>query len=331
VTGPRPLLALRALGLGDALTGVPALRGLRRLVAPAPLVLAAPGVIGRWMVEMDVVDGYVETPDLDAPPPGRVLGPHDAVDLHGNGRPSRDLLQRGGATCITDFALGGPPWCTDEHEVDRWCRLARSMGASCGREDLRLRPRPLSASGDYVVVHAGAASGSRRWPAGRWAAVIQALAADGWRVVLTGAATERGLCEQVRTLSGVGACCDTAGRLSLPALADVVGGAALVLCGDTGVAHLATALAVPSVLLFGPVSPAAWGPAIDPDLHRVIWHGDGHGDPHGTTPDPHLLEVQVPEVVAEARALLNLQDDNERLSRRRTRSSPAASEGPGTM
>jgi hypothetical protein len=327
VTGTRPLLALRALGLGDALTGVPALRGLRRLVAPEPLVLAAPEVIGRWMVELDVVDAYVATPDLHAAPPGRALGPHDAVDLHGNGRPSRDLLRRGGATRVTGFELGGPAWRADEHEVDRWCRLAASMGASCGRQDLRLRPRPPRPDGEHVVVHPGAASESRRWPADRWAAVVRALAADGRHVVLTGAAAEHGLCEQVRTLGGLHPTRDTSGRLTLPELAGLVGGAALLLCGDTGVAHLATALAVPSVLLFGPVSPAAWGPAIDPDLHQVIWHGDGHGDPHGRTPDPHLLEVQVPEVVAAARAMLGPVAG---VSRRRTTSSAAASAGPGT-
>jgi hypothetical protein len=45
-------------------------------------------------------------------------------------------------------------------------------------------------------------------------------------------------------------------------------------------------------------------------LHRVLWHplpGDpGPGDPHGTTPDPRLLAVEVPEVVAAAQDLLGL-------------------------
>ncbi len=171
------------------------------------------------------------------------------------------------------------------------------------------------------MLHPGAASGSRRWPPERWAEVAHLVAELGRPVVLTGSAAERGLCEQVRALSGSAALQDTAGRLSLPALSELVGGAALLFSGDTGVAHLATALAVPSVLLFGPVSPDAWGPAIDPDLHRVIWHGDGRGDPHGSTPDPHLLMVQVPEVVDAAAGLL---------SRRRTTSSPAGSAGRGT-
>ena len=62
------------------------------------------------------------------------------------------------------------------------------------------------------------------------------------------------------------------------ALTDLVRGAALVLGGDTGIAHLATALATPSMVLFGPVPPRWWGPLIDPHLHHVLWHGDPDAD-----------------------------------------------------
>ena len=83
----------------------------------------------------------------------------------------------------------------------------------------------------------------------------------------------------------------------------LVAAAALVLCGDTGVAHLATAYRRPSVVLFGPVSPALWGPPArtSPDgsvLHRVLWHGDGNGDPWGADLDPALEKITVDEVRA---------------------------------
>src|SRR5262245_49266879 len=76
---------------------------------------------------------------------------------------------------------------------------------------------------------------------------------------------------------------------NLPDLAGLVAGAGRVVCCDTGVGHLATALGRPSVLVFGPASPARWGPPPGP-LHRVLWSGRT-GDPLSDRPDPGLLEI----------------------------------------
>jgi ADP-heptose:LPS heptosyltransferase len=62
-----------------------------------------------------------------------------------------------------------------------------------------------------------------------------------------------------------------AGRTDVGELAALVAGARLVVCGDTGVGHLATGYGTPSVLLFGPNPPAIWGPLVDLDRHRVLW------------------------------------------------------------
>jgi ADP-heptose:LPS heptosyltransferase len=89
----------------------------------------------------------------------------------------------------------------------------------------------------------------------------------------------------------------------LAALARLVAGAGRVACADTGVAHLATALRVPSVVLFGPTPPAEWGPPPDKrDRHRVLWAGR-RGDPNGLAPDPGLLEIEPAAVSAELAAL----------------------------
>jgi ADP-heptose:LPS heptosyltransferase len=311
-TDSEPVLVLRAIGLGDALTGVPALRGLRRRFAPRPVLLAAPAALGRWMTDLDVVDGYVPTRDLDDQPPGLALGPHDAVDLHGNGSLSRDLLTAARPRQVLSFAPPDPAaevpqtwveWTPSEHEVHRWIRLVAAWGAEATPDDLRLRARPdTAASSGRVIVHPGAAYGSRRWPVDRFAEVARVLAEQGHDVVVTGGPTERILCAEVAERAGLPLTATTAGTLELPQLAGLVRDAALVVCGDTGIAHLATALAVPSVLLFGPVAPSAWGPVIDLDLHTVLWHGDGTGDPHGAEADPHLLQITPDEVLAAADA-----------------------------
>ncbi|MCY1158218.1 MAG: glycosyltransferase family 9 protein [Citricoccus sp.] len=306
------VVVLRALGLGDALTGVAALRGVRRLAPGRRLVLAAPGATGSLLRGLGVVDEVLPMPGLVPFPP--VPAGMTVVNLHGRGPASHRLLQDTRPRRLVAFASGeahhaGPAWHAEEHEVDRWCRLVRDAGGECSRADLRLRPRSEAdaararhAGSAPVVLHPGAASPARHWPAGRWRRVAAALAADGHAVVVTGSHTEAPL---GRTVSGgLAGVEDQTGRHTLGGLSALIRDAALVLSADTGVAHLATGWCVPSVVLFGPVPPARWGPAVDPDLHEVLWHGDPEagvwGDPHGDRLDPLLDQVTVEEVLAAA-------------------------------
>jgi ADP-heptose:LPS heptosyltransferase len=193
----------------------------------------------------------------------------------------------------------GPAWRPDEHEVDRWCRLVGTVGGRCGRADLRLGAPPPDGSRPYLVVHPGAAAAGRRWPVERWRAVVQNLLGTGADVVLTGGPDERSLC--ARLGAGLPQVRDTSGRLGLSELARLVAGARLLLCADTGVAHLATAFGTPSVVLFGPTPPALWGPAIDQDRHLVLWPaqtGERPGDPHRDGLDPTLARITVDQVLA---------------------------------
>lgn len=300
------VLLLRALGLGDALTGVAALRGIRRAWPASRLVLAAPSAYGAWLRDLGLVDEMLPTTGL-APldwPAGETG--HVAVNLHGCGPQSHRVLAATRPIRLVAFRCAeaghhdGPDWSWDEHEVDRWCRLVGTAGGQCGPDDLRLpRFAPLH---DAVVIHPGAASGSRRWPVVRWREVVRALSSDGRRVLVTGGPDERRRC--ARVAAGQPAVWDLSGTLSVAALADLVAGASLFISGDTGPAHLATAYVTPSVLLFGPTSPARWGPAIDADRHIVLWHGDrvvpGGGDPHAAEIDPGLAAIEVEEVLAAA-------------------------------
>jgi len=303
------VLALRALGLGDALTGIPALRGLRRAWPYAELALACPPPLGHWLRRLGVVDRVVACHGAHQPP-WHGAPPDVAVNLHGRGpqshrallslAPRRLVAFRDEETAFTD----GPVWQADEHEVDRWTRLVRSVGGECSAQDLRLRPRRQASPGGPVVVHPGAASGSRRWPLDRWLAVVDQLVRRR-PVVVTGTPSEGSLCAVLGAVPGVENRC---GSDDLDSLTDLVASASLLLSGDTGVAHLATAVATPSVTLFGPVPPRWWGPLLDPDLHTVLWHADpaapALGDPHATEVDPRLASVSVPEVLWAAERLL---------------------------
>jgi ADP-heptose:LPS heptosyltransferase len=121
-------------------------------------------------------------------------------------------------------------------------------------------------------------------------------------VRITGGPAEVALARQVAAAAELPDDAVLAGRTSSVELAAVVAAARVVVSGDTGIAHLATAYRRPSVVLFGPVSPALWGPpprvAEGGPLHVVLWHGDGTGDPWGTSLDPALARITVDEVTA---------------------------------
>jgi ADP-heptose:LPS heptosyltransferase len=131
------------------------------------------------------------------------------------------------------------------------------------------------------------------------------LARAGHDVRITGGPAEVPLAAAVAGAAGLGDDAVLAGRTSSLELAAVVAAARVVVCGDTGVAHLATAYRRPSVVLMGPVAPALWGPPPRPQ-HVVLWHGDGTGDPWGTELDPALARIAVDEVVAALDGLLAL-------------------------
>ncbi|MFF7972377.1 glycosyltransferase family 9 protein [Streptomyces sp. NPDC007905] len=300
---PPRVLVLRALGLGDLLTGVPALRGIRRAFPGHQVVLAMP----QGLAEAGLCTGAIDAV-FPAEAPGRAVPslahwpgppPDVAVDLHGNGPESRDALAALHPRRLLAHALpDAPPWRAHAHERDRWCAFLHAYGIQADPLDLRL-PHPAlpSPAPGAVVVHPGAASGSRRWPGERFAAVVRCLRAAGHRVVLTGGPGEDALVRSVAERAGQPASDVLTGGLPYGELSALVAEASLVLSGDTGLAHLAVAHGTRSVTLFGPVSPRLWGPPPTPH-HVALWKPGPPGDPHGRTPDTRLLRIGTGEVAA---------------------------------
>jgi ADP-heptose:LPS heptosyltransferase len=116
-------------------------------------------------------------------------------------------------------------------------------------------------------------------------------------VLLTGSARESAVAGLIAGKAGLAPGRVLAGRTDLDRLAKLVAGAGRVVSSDTGIAHLATALGTPSVVLFGPTPPQEWGPPPDP-RHTTLWAGR-RGDPHAHEPDPGLLAIE-PGTVIEA-------------------------------
>lgn len=306
----RRILVLRALGLGDLLVAVPALRGLRRRYPDHHLTLAAPVALEGLALRTGAVDHVLPTPG-----PGPITwraprAPDLAVNLHGRGPQSHQALdathpsQRIG---LRAPGWAGPDWDdiagTHQHERERWCAVVEAFGVPADPVDVTLAGPPRARCGP-VVVHPGAAYGAKRWPADRFAAVAAELERRGHRVVITGSTAELLLAQRVATTAGLPRGRVLAGRTDLLRLADLVAGAALVVCGDTGLAHVATAFGTPSVVLFGPEPPDRWGPP-DTGAHVVLTEpAHRRGDPFADDPDPALLGVDVAAVTRAATALL---------------------------
>jgi ADP-heptose:LPS heptosyltransferase len=308
-SGPsvRRVAVLRALQLGDLLCAVPALRALRAGLPTAEITLVGLGGAREFAGRFHrYLDAFLELPGFPGLPeveprvheiPGFLARAQEArfdlaVQLHGSGSVTNPLTVLLGARRNAGFYQPGR-FCPDEdlfvpypnegHEIRRLLRLPERLGMPLqgeelefpirdeDRDDLR-RAAPDLSQGDYACVHPGARFESRRWPVERFAAVADALAERGVSVVLTGSPAEAGLTARVAAAARAPVL-DLGGRTSLGALAALLDGARMLLSNDTGVAHLAAALRLPSVVVVTTSDPGRWAP-LDRDLHRVVLRPD---------------------------------------------------------
>ncbi|AOS63022.1 glycosyltransferase family 9 protein [Actinoalloteichus hymeniacidonis] len=302
----RHLVVLRALGIGDLLASVPALRGLREAYPDHRVVLATSPTLEPLVYRTGAVDEVLPAHGL------RVLDWRDSADivvnLHDRGPQSArilDALRPGHRIGHRAPGWDGPEWESAVPERERWCRLLAAHGVPADPTDLRLdRPRRTGGLPRAVVIHPGAPQASKRWPVERFAKVARSLHDSGHRVVITGSSSELPLAMKVAGLAGLSMRHVLAGRTDLAALTALIARARLLVCGDTGVAHLSYAFGTPSVVLLGPTPAREWGPP--PGGPHLALSADRlrRGEVFADTPDPALLGVGTDWVAASARRLL---------------------------
>ncbi|WP_104526045.1 glycosyltransferase family 9 protein [Blastococcus atacamensis] len=282
----RTVLVARLDNAGDVLLQGPLVRAVANgadrvvfLAGPAGAAAAGllPGVDDVWTWSCPWILG-------DPPPVGaddlaaltervRDLAPAEAVistSFHQSPLPLALLLRAAGVPRISAISVDYPGSLLDvRHSVDddlpepeRALSLARAAGFQLpdgddGRLSVR-RPLPAAAHDPgYVVLHPGASVPARAWPTQRCTEAVEALADAGHRVLVTGGPAERELTAVVAGTRGV----DLGGATSLAEMAALLDGAAAVVVGNTGPAHLAAAVGTPVVSLFSPVVPATrWAP-----------------------------------------------------------------------
>jgi ADP-heptose:LPS heptosyltransferase len=249
-----------------------------------------------------------------------------AVQMYGANPAANELTDALGARRTAGFFVPGTyhadlarflPYPLHRHEVQRHLDLVALLGAP--REPATLE-FPIRAEDEahaaeaargagldgrrYALLHPGATSPSRRWPAERWAAVADALAARGLVVVVTGVAGEeetvRAVCARMATDA-----VDLCGRTALGGFAALLRDAVLLVGNDSGPAHLAAAVGTRSVTVFLSGDPMRWAhPAPRHRIARV--QVECNPCPHLTCPIDHRCagRLTVAAVLAEVDAVL---------------------------
>jgi len=340
---PARIAVFRALQLGDMLCAVPALRALRRRFPRARITLiglaGAEGFQQRFNAYVDELAPFPgmaglpeQPPDADALPGffswARAQRFDVALQLHGSGRLTHDIVRRLGAARMAGFRPQAPaetephawwmPWPDHLPEVERYLELMRFLDIACDDAALEfpvtgtdreaaaaLSMREGLRPDRTVLVHPGARLPSRRWPAERYAAVASAIARAGYDVALTGSGQERPLAREVARLARA-PLHDLAGRTELGVLAALLERSRLLVCNDTGVSHMAAAMRTPSVVIASGSDTHRWAPA-DRTRHVVLWHDVACrpcAHPECPIGHPCALGVEVPDVVRQAERML---------------------------
>lgn len=256
------------------------------LVWDAPWVGFTPPPVGRGEV-----DQLIDTIDADT---ALIL-----TSFHQSPLPTALVLRMAGVPWVGAISEDYPGSLLDvRHRVpddlpepERALSLAEACGAPLPPgDDGRLAVRGTATTSDaappapYVVLHPGTSVPARAWPPERFREACELLVAEGHRVVVTGAPSERDLTAYVAGSSGAD---DLGGRTDVAGLAAVLAGADAVVVGNTGPAHLAAAVGTPVVSLFAPTVPAVrWAPYGVP---RVLL-----GDQHAACRDTRATTCPVP-------------------------------------
>ncbi|MBS1851758.1 MAG: glycosyltransferase family 9 protein [Acidobacteria bacterium] len=156
---------------------------------------------------------------------------------------------------------------------------------------------------EFVLMNPGAGWGAKQWPPERFGEVVKQLAKDGLQTVFNFGPGEEATVKAAQAASGGAAQTISSSIAQLIALTRR---ARLFVGGDTGPLHLAAALQVPVVAIFGPTDPARNGPFAS---QSIVLRSQSSVTSHARkrTAEEGLLKITVQDVTAAARKLLGAQ------------------------
>jgi len=160
----------------------------------------------------------------------------------------------------------------------------------------------LGGAKEFAIINPGAGWSAKQWPPERYGAVASALVADGLTTLINCGPGEEDLAQAVQVASNDNAHLVSCSIAELIALSRR---ARLFIGGDTGPLHLAAALRIPVVAIFGPTDPARNGPY---GTKSVVLRNPASRTSlsHTSEPDPGLFRITAEEVISAARRLLEI-------------------------
>ena len=152
----------------------------------------------------------------------------------------------------------------------------------------------------FAIMNPGAGWGAKQWPSERYGEVAKALATHGLKTLVNAAPGEESLAQELIAASGGHAFMI---RCTIGELTALTRRARLFVGGDTGPLHLAAALRVPTVGLYGPTDPARTGPFGENCI--AIRHPESQTTfSHHREIEQGLLKITAEETISAARWLL---------------------------
>lgn len=171
----------------------------------------------------------------------------------------------------------------------------------CHAEDMIEHRLQTAGIREFAILNPGAGWGAKQWPAKRYGQVARALAGRGIRSIVNYGPGEADLAREAEQASEGAA---NALQSSMSELIALIRRAKIFIGGDTGPLHLAAALKIPVVAIFGPTDPARNGPY---GTESVVLRNPASTTTHtrNSRSDVGMLAISVEDVVVAARSLLS--------------------------
>lgn len=293
---PESVVVLRFGAVGDLVLTAPALEALRSAWPRTRIVLAVKERFAHLVRHNPNVDAVVELAEDEGPLRFarrlREQRPSAILDLHNQIRSKllrwqlRDVpaavWRKRELRDTLPVKLALRPYRASMHIADRYHAAVEALvGRSLPHGKLRyflgpgdreaadavLRAQGIDAARPLLGIAPGANWETKRWPAQRFAALARRALAAGLQVAVQGSGSERPLGALIaKEAPGV---VDLCGQLDLPALGGFISRCSAFAANDSGPMHIARALGVPTLAIFGSTDPAMF----EFEGHAVLFAG----------------------------------------------------------